>query len=167
MNETIIAQFLIYFKFLFSANFVLFWAFPIAFMGMLWKYCLKYFLLPVYNIIDDNSVLRDFASKYVYAKQTGVDLFATSLLTILNSSISLSVVFYWQYKHGYLPWYIIAAYYCSWVGIGGRMMGAAYALAHKEVTSFFISNRFSVYAFQMILSVSNKTIFLGSQPRFI
>jgi len=30
--------------------------------------------------------------------------------------------------------WLIYAYYFSWVGIGGRIMGAAYALAHKEVT---------------------------------
>jgi len=102
-------------------------------MGILWKYGLKHALLPIYEMIDKSSTLREFASTYVYAKQNGADFFATSLLTVVNTTISLSVVLYWQLTYGSMPWYLIAAYYCSWVGIGGRMMGAAYALAHKEV----------------------------------
>merc|ERR1711971_1110833 len=32
----------------------------------------------------------------------------------------------------YLPWWIVALYNLGWVGLGGRNMGAAYTLAHKE-----------------------------------
>jgi hypothetical protein len=102
-------------------------------MGMLWKYCVKDYIVPVYDLIDKSLILRDFATKYIYAKQNGADFFATSILTIFSTLVSVSAVFYWQLTYGYLPWYVILAYYCAWVGIGGRMMGAAYALAHKEV----------------------------------
>ena len=41
-----------------SLNFVCFWAFPIAFMGMTYKYMLSPVILPVYKMIDGNSTLR-------------------------------------------------------------------------------------------------------------
>lgn len=41
-------------------------------------------------------------------------------------------MFYWQLTYGVLPWWLIAGYYCSWVGVGGTSMGSAYSLAHKE-----------------------------------
>lgn len=37
-----------------------------------------------------------------------------------------------QLTTGSLPWWAIALYYFAWVGLGGRMMGAAYTFAHKE-----------------------------------
>ena len=101
-------------------------------MGMTWKYLFKNALLPIYNVIDNSIILRKIATNYIYSNPIHADFFATSLLLLLSSFISLSIVFYWQFTVGYLPWWLIAAYYCSWVGIGGRMMGAAYALAHKE-----------------------------------
>jgi hypothetical protein len=128
-----------------SINFVLFWAIPIASMGASWKFIFKPYLFPIYDMIDKSSIIRKFAADYIYTKPAGADFFATSFLLILNSLISLSIVFYWQLKYHSLPWYLIAAYYCSWVGVGGRIMGAAYALAHKEVSFaiyFFILNIF-------------------------
>ena len=156
-----------------SLNFVLFWAFPIAFMGMTYKYLLQPLLLPIYKMIDNNKILRWYAmdlsficvhyfaylnldsfikffvfslacfhfvfsnfqriaEEYVYSSKDSVDYFLISLIVLCNSFVSLLVVFYYQYSLGYLPAWLIALYYCSWVGTGGRMMGAAYALAHKE-----------------------------------
>jgi len=60
------------------------------------------------------------------------DYFVTAVLLIISSSIALGTVFYYQLTLGYLPYWLIIAYYFSWVGLGGRIMGAAYALAHKE-----------------------------------
>lgn len=51
---------------------------------------------------------------------------------IINTFVALGTVFYYQLALGYLPNWLIIAYYFSWVGVGGRIMGAAYALAHKE-----------------------------------
>jgi len=115
-----------------SLNFVCFWAFPIAFMGMTYKYILSPVILPVYKMIDSNSTLRWLAEEFVYSSKDSVDYFLISILVLLNSFISLSAVFYYQFSLGYLPAWLVALYYCSWVGTGGRMMGAAYALAHKE-----------------------------------
>jgi hypothetical protein len=116
-----------------SINFVLFWAIPIMGMGMLWKYALKGFLLPIYKVIDESSAMRSFAIEYIYTKAEHADFFATVVLLLINSAISLGTIFYWQLTTGSLPAWLIFAYYCSWVGIGGRIMGGAYTMAHKEV----------------------------------
>jgi hypothetical protein len=116
-----------------KVNFLMFWAVPIGSMGASWKFLFKDYLFPIYDWIDKNSFLRRFSSDYIYLNSNGADFFATSLLLILNSFISLAVIFYWQLKYDSLPMWLIYCYYCSWVGIGGRIMGAAYALAHKEV----------------------------------
>ena len=116
-----------------SLNFLVFWALPIMGMGGLWKSCIKQFLSPIIMFLDGNPWLRNFAKDYVYTKPEHADFFLTSALIILNSFISLTTVFYWQLSTGEVPYWLIFAYYCSWVGIGGRTMGGAYALAHKEV----------------------------------
>jgi hypothetical protein len=116
-----------------SINFVLFWAIPIAGMGMLWKYALKSILMPLYTVLDESSLMRSFAIEYIYTKPEHADFFATVFLLLVNSSISLGFVFYWQLSTGSLPAWLVFAYYCSWVGIGGRIMGGAYTMAHKEV----------------------------------
>ena len=118
-----------------SLNFILFWAVPIMGMGGLWKSFIKQFLLPIITSLDGSPLLRNFAKEYVYTKPEHADFFLTSALIIINSAISLTTVFYWQLSTGRLPYWLIFAYYCSWVGIGGRTMGGAYALAHKEVSA--------------------------------
>lgn len=116
-----------------TINWVLIWALPIMGMGMLWKNCLKTFLLPIYASLESNKVLRNFASTYIYSRPEHADYFVMSVLTILNSIVFLSLVFYWQIKYGHLPTWLLFTYYCSWVGVGGRIMGTAYTVAHKEV----------------------------------
>ena len=74
----------------------------------------------------------------MYTKSEYTDFFATSVLLIISTVASLSVVFYYQFMNGSLPWWLIFCYYFAWVGTGGRIMGAAYALAHKEVRVFVI-----------------------------
>jgi hypothetical protein len=127
-----------------SVNFMLVWAVPIMGMGGVWKSVVKRFSLPIITAMDQSPLLRNFAKKYIYTKPEHADFFLTSFLVIANSIISLSTVLYWQLTTGTLPYWLIFAYYCSWVGIGGRTMGGAYALAHKEVcedTCLFIANR--------------------------
>jgi len=116
-----------------SINFVLFWAVPIAGMGAVYKQVLKPFLQPIYLSIEQNPTLRKFAADYIYNKPEHADFFALSILLLISCSISIPTMFYWQLTYGSLPFWLIAAYYCSWVGIGGSMMGTAYGLAHKEV----------------------------------
>ena len=132
------------FGFAMSVNFLLIWALPIMGMGGIWKSIVKQFLLPVITRMDQSPSLRNFAKSYIYTKPEHADFFLTSFLVILNSLISLSTVFYWQLSTGSLPLWLIFSYYCSWVGIGGRTMGGAYALAHKEV-SYFESKFHHVY----------------------
>lgn len=116
-----------------SINFILIWALPIVGMGGSWKAGLKAYLLPIFTYFDENPILRKFAKDYIYSKPEHSDFFVTSLLVMLNSAIAISTVFYWQLSTGSLPAWLICAYYCSWVGVGGRTMGGAYSLAHKEV----------------------------------
>lgn len=118
---------------LMTANFIAFWSVPIFAMGNLYKFALKPYLQPVYLAIEGNSYLRSFAANYIYIRPEHADFFALSMLLIINCMISIPTVFYWQFTAGYLPWWLLFFYYCSWVGIGGSMMGAAYGLAHKEV----------------------------------
>jgi hypothetical protein len=118
---------------LMSLNFLLFWALPVGGMGYIYKAFFKQFLKPIYDFFDKNSVVRSFAENYIYTKPEHADYFVISSLLTINCIISLSTLFYWQLFVGDLPWWLIGAYYCSWVGIGGSMMGAAYGLAHVEV----------------------------------
>lgn len=124
---------------LMSLNFIAFWGIPIFSMGSLYKSLLKPYLQPIYLYLEANLYVRRFAHTFFYTKEQHADFFAMSALLILNCSISIPTVFFWQLKYGHLPWWLIGLYYCSWVGIGGSMMGAAYGLAHKEVfhLSFF------------------------------
>jgi hypothetical protein len=107
-------------------------------MGGLWKAGLKSIFGPIITYLDKNSILRKFAKDYIYSKPEHSDFFLTSLLIIINSTISIGTIFYWQLSTGSLPAWLICAYYCSWVGIGGRTMGGAYALAHKEVNDIIM-----------------------------
>lgn len=124
---------------LMSINFLVVWAIPIMGMGQFYKSFLKNTLQPVYNKIEQNSLLRSFAANFIYTKPEHADFFAMSLLVTVNCCVSITTMFYWQLKYGYLPYWLIFAYYCSWVGLGGSIMGAAYGLAHKEVS---IANSF-------------------------
>jgi hypothetical protein len=116
-----------------TLNWLLFWFVPIMGMGSIWKYFLKFGLLPIYHMIDQNKYFRSFASNYIYTRPEHADFFLMSLLTILSSSIFIPLLFYWQLTYGDLPKWLIFTYYCSWVGLGGSVMGTAYSLAHKEV----------------------------------
>lgn len=101
-------------------------------MGLLWKHALRSILLPIYNILDGNKYIRQFAADYIYTRPEHADYFVTSVLAIVNTVGGVIAMFYYQLKFNNLPAWLIFAYYCSWVGVGGRIMGAAYTLAHKE-----------------------------------
>lgn len=115
-----------------SINFMICWAIPIAGMGQLWKLGLKFPITPLYNWFDRNTYMRKFAASYIYGEEKFSDFFFTSLLIVVNAVVGLGIMFYWQLTTRGLPYWLIFAYYCSWVGMGGRVMGAAYALAHRE-----------------------------------
>lgn len=125
-----------------SINFIIIWAIPVMGMGALWKNFFKPILFPAYKYLDESRSVRSFAEEFIYTKPEHADFFVISVLIILNTIISLGAVFYYQLHIGDMPYWLIFAYYCSWVGIGGRTMGGAYALAHKEVTTeiFDVSN---------------------------
>ena len=115
-----------------TVNFLTFWALPIAGMGLTWKHLLRPVLEPVYVFLDQSVMVRRFAENFVYSNPQHADFFVTSVLLLLNFVVGMAVLLYWQFSTGSLPAWLIALYYCSWVGTGGRMMGAAYALAHRE-----------------------------------
>ena len=116
-----------------TANFLVFWGAPIALQGIIWKEALSKYLLFLFDLIDQNTFLRKIAVNYVYTNPRHSDFFATSLILLIYTSLCLGYVFYYQLTRNTLPWWLIIAYYFAWVGVGGRIMGAAYALAHKEV----------------------------------
>ncbi len=120
-----------------SINFLIFWALPIMGMGGAYKAICKPVLKPIYDFIDTSPIFRSFATSYIYTKPEHADFFAMSLLLTVNCMFTISTLFYWQLTTGHLPVWLIATYYCSWVGIGGTMMGAAYGMAHKEVHTMF------------------------------
>lgn len=115
-----------------TANFLVFWGAPIALQGIIWKEALSKYLLFLFDLIDQNTFLRKIAVNYVYTNPRHSDFFATSLILLIYTSLCLGYVFYYQLTRNTLPWWLIIAYYFAWVGVGGRIMGAAYALAHKE-----------------------------------
>ena len=120
---------------LMSINFILFWAVPVFLMGQAWKLGLNNLIMPIYTFLDENQTIRSVAAALIYTKPLHADYFITSAWLAVHTSIAVFTMFYWQLKYGYLPWWLIFAYYCSWVGLGGRSMGGAYTLAHKEVSS--------------------------------
>ncbi len=120
-----------------TVNWLVFWSVPILGMGMLWKYLLQYPIMPIYSYFDNHKALRAFASTYIYSRPEHADFFLICVLTILNSVVFIGLVFYWQLNYGDLPSWLIFVYYCSWVGLGGRVMGTAYSIAHREVRLSF------------------------------
>ena len=143
-----------------SMNFLIVWAIPIMGMGWFYKKFLKWALQPLYLSIDQNPQFRAFASKWLYTKPEHADFFAMSILVVVNCSVSIPTMFFWQLRYGHLPYWLIFAYYCSWVGLGGSIMGAAYALAHKEVSNVVkknilfelskVSSNYKLHAFILI-----------------
>jgi hypothetical protein len=136
-------------------NFAVFWAAPVVIQGMFlhnrvfylpythykyysclglfYKFSAKPLLDYLFNSLDTNPYLRSFAEKYVYTNPRHADFFVTTVLLIINATAGITIMFYWQLTYGSLPFWLIYLYYFSWVGVGGRVMGSAYALAHKEV----------------------------------
>ena len=61
------------------------------------------------------------------------DFAATAILVLTSVGLSLGTMLRVQWSRGELPYWLCAAYNFAWVGFGGRVMGAAYTFAHKEV----------------------------------
>lgn len=81
---------------LLTVNFMLFWATPIALQGVIWKNVFKPFLQPVYDAMDSSKSLRQFATDYIYAQPRYADYFATTLLLLATSFVSIGGVLYIQ-----------------------------------------------------------------------
>eukprot|EP00286_Rhodomonas_abbreviata_P029242 CAMPEP_0181299250 /NCGR_PEP_ID=MMETSP1101-20121128/6242_1 /TAXON_ID=46948 /ORGANISM="Rhodomonas abbreviata, Strain Caron Lab Isolate" /LENGTH=135 /DNA_ID=CAMNT_0023404379 /DNA_START=239 /DNA_END=643 /DNA_ORIENTATION=+ len=113
-------------------NFMTFWAMPIGVQGQLWKLGITRTLLPIYTFFDENKWCRAFANKFVYSKEVYSDFFALSVGLTLSTFASFATVLYHQVKYDHVPLWMIYAYYFMWVGLGGRGMGGAYTLTHKE-----------------------------------
>eukprot|EP00656_Telonema_subtile_P008993 TRINITY_DN14201_c0_g1_i1.p1 TRINITY_DN14201_c0_g1~~TRINITY_DN14201_c0_g1_i1.p1 ORF type:complete len:573 (-),score=126.09 TRINITY_DN14201_c0_g1_i1:274-1992(-) len=118
--------------FMFFVNWLMFWMPAIVIQGAVFKLVLAPYLVPVYDIIDKSTTLRAWAARWIYEKEKHTDFFATQALFLLSAVTQLSVVFYWQVQYGELSWWMIYAYNFAWIGVGGRGMGAAYSIAHKE-----------------------------------
>ena len=139
---------------LLSLNFILFWAFPIMTQGLLWKIMLKPIFMPLYTALDENPTFRKFATDYIYSKPIYADYFAMSTITVVTSLTSFAIVLTWQLRYHSLPVWLLTLYYFSWVGFGGRIMGSAYTLSHKEV----------IFSFQLFKVLTSS---LGSPSWFV
>ncbi len=117
---------------LLTLNFAVLWAIPIFVQGRLFHAGLHRFLQPIHRFLDRSVRLRRIATKYVYRRSVHADYFASAIFLTVGIALSLAVVFAWQISFGELPWWLLAAYYFVWVGFGGRGMGTAYTLAHRE-----------------------------------
>ena len=117
---------------LLTLNFAILWAAPVVIQGQAFRHGLDRVLRPIYGLVDGSSSLRRFAAKHVYRKQVHVDYLAAAVLTTVSTVLLLGAVFSWQIVTGSLPWWLIAIYYFSWVGPGGRTMATAYTIAHRE-----------------------------------
>ena len=115
-----------------ALNFAVFWAAPVLIQGQLFHLGLHRILRPVHLLVDRSAALRKFAARHVYRSSVHVDYFATAIFLAAGVVISLAAVFATQISLGSLPWWLLAAYYFSWVGFGGRGMGSAYTFAHRE-----------------------------------
>ena len=118
--------------FILTANFLVFWSVPVFLQGWAYRTFLSRFVRPVYDLADKSPGLRKFAFRYIYSEEYLADYFATAIFFLAGLLVSLAVVFSWHIYFGTLPWWLIVAYYFSWVGFGGRSMGAAYTFAHRE-----------------------------------
>ena len=87
---------------------------------------------PVYRLIDNLPPLRWFAKTFIYSEPHFSDFFFQGVLIIISFSLSFGYVLNYQLQHGHLPLWLIFAYNFAWVGFGGRVMGGAYTLSHKE-----------------------------------
>ena len=117
---------------LFAANFLVFWAVPIVVQGQAFHLGGKHALLPIYRWLDSSTTLRSLAARYVYTKPYLTDYAATALLALISIAAAFGTVLRYQLLHGTLPWWLCAAYNFAWVGFGGRVMGTAYVMTHKE-----------------------------------
>jgi fatty acid desaturase len=118
--------------FMLAIDFLIFWAVPLVGQGALYKQLLLPYVRPLFNYFDESPALRRFAKAFIYEKETHADFFFTQLLFLMNFIPTFCFVVYWQVRYGSLPWWLIAVYYCNWVGLGGRNLGASYAMAHRE-----------------------------------
>jgi len=115
-----------------AIDFALFWAVPMVGQGALYKQTpLVRHLRPFFYKIDRHPLVRRIGSMF-YAKEKHADYFLTQFLFVANFACLFVFVTYWQLTHKCLPWWLIFLYNCGWVGLGGRNMGAAYSLAHRE-----------------------------------
>ncbi len=151
------------FGFLLFTNWFVFWMIPIVVQGAAFKLGLQSTILkPLYDILDKSTWARTFASRYVYKKSKYTDFFATQVFFILSTCSSLALIMYYHQTQSSLPFYVIMMYNFAWIGPGGRSMGAAYSIAHKE-GHFDIYNKSlkSVFGnlFENVLGV-----FYGSVP---
>jgi len=118
--------------FLFFANWLMFWMPAIVIQGAVFKLILAPYLVPVYQKFDKSPTIRAFAARWIYEKEKHTDFFATQALFLMSASVQLAAVFYYQIQYGSLPWSVVYAYNFAWIGLGGRGMGAAYSMSHKE-----------------------------------
>ncbi len=116
---------------LLAVNFLCLWAAPIIIQGQLYRRGVDRLVRPIYCLVD-SPALRRFASRHIYREAARVDYIAAAVLLLVSMSVILGVLFAWQIMFGTLPWWLIAVYYFIWAGPGGRSMGTAWTIAHRE-----------------------------------
>lgn len=117
---------------LLTLNFALLWAAPVLIQGQSFRRGLGRVLRPLYRLADESPAWRRFAARRVYRREAGAAYFAAAVFSAAGTIVAVSVMLAWQIAFGSLPWWLIAIYFFHWVGPGGRGMGVAYTLAHRE-----------------------------------
>ena len=117
---------------LLALNFALLWAAPVLIQGQSFRHGLDRILRPLYRRIDGSSAWRRFAVNHVYRRPVHADYFASAVLMIGSLGLLIGIAFAWQIAYGSLTWWLVLIYYFAWVGPGGRGMGTAWTLAHRE-----------------------------------
>jgi len=124
-----------------AINFMMFWLVPLVVLGAVHKKLLLKYLLPLYERMDSSPWLRTYAEKHIYARPKHADYFATQLIFMANLVCVLAYMNQmanFKFTYGYMPWWMIAVYNCLWAGLGGRNLGTAYFMAHKEAHNMML-----------------------------
>ena len=115
-----------------TLNFAALWAAPVIIQGQSFRHGLGRVLRPLYRLADESPAWRRFAVRHVYRRESDAAYFAAAVLSAVGTVVFFGVMLAWQMAFGALPWWLVAIYYFLWVGPGGRGMGTAYTLAHRE-----------------------------------
>ena len=117
---------------LLTLNFATLWLAPVMIQGQSYRRGLVRCFRPLYRLVDESPAWRRFAVRRVYRRKADAAYFTAAVLSATGTVVAVGVLLAWQIALGSLAWWLVVIYYFHWVGPGGRGMGTAYTLAHRE-----------------------------------